>query len=85
MGLQNYAQQACKRACGLLVLAVLLFSSMAQDSSSDTVRVKVVFEGEGAEGMQAATLTALDHMHMADARCNVLQLSGRAGLLTTPS
>jgi hypothetical protein len=40
------AQQARKRACGLLMLAALLVSCMAQDSSSDTVRVKVIFEGE---------------------------------------
>jgi hypothetical protein len=39
-------QQARRRACGLMVLAALLVSSLAQDSSSDTVRVKVVFEGK---------------------------------------
>uniref|UniRef100_A0A383VZU1 Uncharacterized protein n=1 Tax=Tetradesmus obliquus TaxID=3088 RepID=A0A383VZU1_TETOB len=58
MGLQNYAQQACKRACGLLVLAVLLVSSMAQDSSSDTVRVKVVFEGIPQDEFDAKYNTA---------------------------
>jgi hypothetical protein len=39
-------QQARRRACGLVVLAALLVSSLAQDSSNDTVRVKVVFEGK---------------------------------------
>jgi hypothetical protein len=43
---QTNQQLARKRACGLLMLAALLVSSMAQDASSDTVRVKVVFEGE---------------------------------------
>jgi hypothetical protein len=33
------------------MLAVLLVSSMAQDATNDTVKVKVVFEGEGMQAV----------------------------------
>ncbi|KAF6262277.1 hypothetical protein COO60DRAFT_1625052 [Scenedesmus sp. NREL 46B-D3] len=48
-------RQARKRACGLLMLAMLLVSSIAQN---DTVRVKVLFEGISQEEFDTKFNTA---------------------------